>query len=208
MAGDFLLNNPALDVFVLSGSPSEPCGGLQGLEARFPIAMAILPRDIAAPECRAMEARMLTAGTRILRGEAGLVLDLSPGARLEVLAASPRGMVLGLSCGNARFLLPLGADPDLIDSLLHSGQMVSAQVLVLADGGDAAVNPPELFERLQALAAVIGVEADDRRGLPSPEVLKVLDGTTVLRTDRSGWIAFRTDGERLWVEVERPGTGR
>ena len=201
-------NNPALDVFVLSGSPSEPCGGLQGLEARFPIAMAILPRDIAAPVCRAMEARMLTDGTRILRGEAGLALDLSPGARVEFLAARPRGMVLGLSYGKARLLLPLGADPDLIDSLLHSGQLVSAQVLVLADGGYAAVNPPELFERVQALAAVIGVEADDRRGLPSPEVLAALDGTTVLRTALSGWIALRTDGERLWVEVERPTTGR
>jgi competence protein ComEC len=197
-------NSPAIDVFVLSGSASEPCGGLQGLEGRFPVAMAILPRDIAAPECRAMEARLLTAGTRIVRGEAGLALSLGAGARLEVLAASPRGMVLGLSYGKARFLLPLGIDPEMMDSLLHSGRLAAAHVLVLADGGYAAVNPPELFNRLRPLAAVIGVEADDRRRLPSPEVLEALEGTTVLRTDRNGWIEFRTDGDWLWVEVERP----
>ena len=27
----------------------------------------------------------------------------------------------------------------------------------------------------------------------------------VLRTDHHGWIAFRTDGQSLWVEVERRG---
>ena len=152
-----------------------------------------------------MEARLLTAGTRIIRGEAGVALDLGAGARLEVLAASPRGMVLELSYGRARFLLPLGADPEMMDSLLHSGRLATAQVLVLADGGYAAVNPPELFERVRPLAAVIGVEADDRRRLPSPEVIEALAGTTVLRTDRNGWIEFRTDGQRLWVEVERRG---
>jgi len=41
--------------------------------------------------------------------------------------------------------------------------------------------------------------------LPSPEVLATLAGTTVLRTDHHGWIAFRTDGESLWMEVERMG---
>jgi predicted membrane metal-binding protein len=30
-----------------------------------------------------------------------------------------------------------------------------------------------------------------------------LQGYTVLRTDRNGWIELTTDGERMWVEVER-----
>jgi competence protein ComEC len=197
-------NDPVLDVFILSGSAAEPCGGLQGLEERFPVAMAILAWDIAAPECRATEARLLTSGTRVVRAETGLALDLGLGARLEVLAASARGMTLELSYGQARFLLPLGADPDLIDSLLHSGTLAPAQVLVLADSGYAAVNPPELFERVQPLAAILAVDADDRRGRPSPEVLEVLAGTTILRTDRNGWIGFRTNGESLWIEILRP----
>ena len=28
-------------------------------------------------------------------------------------------------------------------------------------------------------------------------------GYTLLRTDRNGWIQLSTDGEQLWVEVER-----
>jgi len=29
------------------------------------------------------------------------------------------------------------------------------------------------------------------------------EGITLLRTDRHGWIEITTDGEKLWVEVER-----
>lgn len=75
---------------------------------------------------------------------------------------------------------------------------------MLADSGCAAVNPAELFESVRPRVVVIPVEAMNKRGLPSPEVLDALQGITVLRTDLNGWIAFRTDGERLWVEVEQP----
>jgi beta-lactamase superfamily II metal-dependent hydrolase len=51
--------------------------------------------------------------------------------------------------------------------------------------------------------ALISVEAGNRGGLPSPETLASLSGTTVLRTDLSGWIELTSDGKQLWVEVER-----
>ena len=47
--------------------------------------------------------------------------------------------------------------------------------------------------------------AGDREGLPSPETLEALEGYTLLRTDRNGWIELTTDGEQMWVEVERRG---
>jgi hypothetical protein len=33
--------------------------------------------------------------------------------------------------------------------------------------------------------------------------LKAVEGYTLLRTDRNGWIQISTDGERMWVEAER-----
>jgi beta-lactamase superfamily II metal-dependent hydrolase len=33
--------------------------------------------------------------------------------------------------------------------------------------------------------------------------LQALEGITVLRTDLNGWIEIKTDGEKMWVEVER-----
>jgi hypothetical protein len=35
------------------------------------------------------------------------------------------------------------------------------------------------------------------------ETLEVVEGYTLLRTDRNGWIELSTDGERMWVEVDK-----
>ena len=50
---------------------------------------------------------------------------------------------------------------------------------------------------------MVSVSTADKQGLPSPETLEALQGYTVLRTDRNGWIELTTDGEQMWVEVER-----
>ena len=42
-----------------------------------------------------------------------------------------------------------------------------------------------------------------RQGLPSPEILEAVQGYTLLRTDRNGWIELITDREQMWVEAER-----
>jgi beta-lactamase superfamily II metal-dependent hydrolase len=50
---------------------------------------------------------------------------------------------------------------------------------------------------------LLSVSAADREGLPSPETLDLQQGYTLLRTDRNGWIELTTDGEQMWVDVER-----
>jgi competence protein ComEC len=51
--------------------------------------------------------------------------------------------------------------------------------------------------------AVISVGADNKFGHPSPEVLARLAGVPVYRTDRRGTVEMVSDGERLWVRMER-----
>jgi hypothetical protein len=43
----------------------------------------------------------------------------------------------------------------------------------------------------------------DRLGFPDAEVLETQQGNGSLRIDRNGWIELTTDGEQMWVEVER-----
>jgi beta-lactamase superfamily II metal-dependent hydrolase len=50
---------------------------------------------------------------------------------------------------------------------------------------------------------LISVAAGNDRGLPSPEVVSWLQGRTVLRTDRDGWIELISDGQLLWAQAER-----
>jgi hypothetical protein len=41
------------------------------------------------------------------------------------------------------------------------------------------------------------------RGLPYLEVIGAQGGYTLLHTEWNGWIELTTDGEQLWVQVER-----
>lgn len=199
------LGSTGLDAFVYSGSPGEACLGLQGLEARFRPALALLPWDVHRPGCRAMEAGFVTAGTRIVRGEHGLTLVLGGGAQLRVIDATRSGLTFELAFGRARILLPLGADPDSMAHLLHSGVLGQTHVLVLADGGHAAVNPPELFQRTQPLVAAAFIDPEVDRAGPSATTIDALRRIRLLRTDQHGWIEFRTDGQSLWIEAAQPG---
>jgi competence protein ComEC len=75
--------------------------------------------------------------------------------------------------------------------------------LLLAQSGYTPLNPPEWIARWQPQVILLSVEAGDEEGRPDVETLAAIEGYTVLRTDRNGWIRLSTDGERLWVEVER-----
>ena len=40
-------------------------------------------------------------------------------------------------------------------------------------------------------------------GLPDRETLQALQGYPLLRTDLNGWGEISTDGEQIWMEVEK-----
>jgi beta-lactamase superfamily II metal-dependent hydrolase len=87
---------------------------------------------------------------------------------------------------------------------LEYGNVIgSVDTLLLADSGYAPTNPPDLIQNVNPQLTVLSVGAGDPNGLPSKEVLDSLDGYSLLRTDRSGWITVITDGEKMRVETER-----
>ena len=47
------------------------------------------------------------------------------------------------------------------------------------------------------------MEVGDYDGLPSPETLETVAAYTLLRIDQNSWLHLITDGQQLWVEVER-----
>ena len=53
--------------------------------------------------------------------------------------------------------------------------------------------------------AVVSVGRDNGYNLPASETLERLSPRRVFRTDVNGDIEMSTDGERLWVEVQRDG---
>ena len=102
-----------------------------------------------------------------------------------------------------RALLPLGVDAETLAAMQAEPGIGPVTALLLPEGGYAPLNPREWIERLSPQVVLLSAIAGDREGLPSPETLKSVEGHTLLRTDRDGWIHLITDGEQMWVEVER-----
>jgi hypothetical protein len=99
--------------------------------------------------------------------------------------------------------LQQGATPDDLVALDYAKLIGNVNALLLGNSGYAPINPPEWIDALRPQVVLVSVSAADKEGLPSPETLELLQGYTVLRTDRNGWIELSTDGKQMWVEVER-----
>jgi beta-lactamase superfamily II metal-dependent hydrolase len=120
-----------------------------------------------------------------------------------MLAVTRRGALLLLELGNFRALLPVGSDQESMESLLKDRRELPVQVLLLAGGGHTSLNPPAWIERWRPQLSLLSVASGNEESLPPPEAQAALQGVTLLRTDWNGWIEISTDGEKMWVEVER-----
>jgi hypothetical protein len=152
---------------------------------------------------RDLRSALSQLGIRPIPDQAGQVLDLGGGARLIVLAVGPRGAVLSLEWESFRALLPVGMDFETLEALQADRTLTPVTALLLADSGYAPINPPEWIKKLKPQVVLLSVVAGDFNGLPSPETIEALEGYNLLRTDQEGWIELTTDGEQMWVEVER-----
>ena len=121
----------------------------------------------------------------------------------RVLTVGSRGATLLLEWDRFRLLLPLGTNLDDLETLGYGDTIGNITALLLADSGYFPSNPPEWIANLRPQVMLLSVSPADKQGLPSPETLELLQGYTLLRTDRSGWIELITDGKQLWVEAER-----
>jgi competence protein ComEC len=135
--------------------------------------------------------------------ETDQTLDLGDGARLRVLATGSRGSVLIIEWQNFRALLPIGASFEAFAELRDGASVGPVSVLALADSGYAPSNPPEWVANLNPELIVLNVAAGDENGMPDDEVLETIKEYSLLRTDRNGWVEIATNGEQMWVNVER-----
>jgi len=193
-----------LDWLVVASPRGEQIAGLTRLLDRFP-PTGVLWAGLPSPSREADYLReSLTAHQiPITNAESGHVFLLGEGAEMRVLTAGPRGAILLLEWDRFRALLPLGISDGDFESLRMGEDIGRVTVYLLADNGYAPLNPYEWIANLNPRLALLSVASDDRDGLPDKTVLESLKGYTLLRTDQNGWIHLTTDGQQMWVEVER-----
>jgi len=151
--------------------------------------------------------------------QAGQQIDLGKGTVIRVV--NPRiplltntesdidnnGVVLELSMGNISFLLTADIWQEAEFELIDHRAIRQSTVLKVAHHGSATSTTAEFLAVVSPQLAVISVGKDNPFGHPSDEVMdrlkKKLGSENIYRTDEQGTIEFITDGERLWVKVER-----
>jgi competence protein ComEC len=106
--------------------------------------------------------------------------------------------------GAVRFLLTGDAERGEEEWMLARGVPLRADVLKVAHHGSATSSTDAWLDAVRPRVALVSVGALNEYGHPSPDRMLALArrGARVLRTDRLGSIALRTDGRRLVVRAE------
>lgn len=193
-----------LDWLIIASTDEDQLAALPRLVERYEPQNVLWAGNVQASfSARLLDEYFAQNSIPVHRAEVGQRLELGEGSFIEVQAEGPRGAVLLIQYKNFRALLPIGVDSSTFESLEYGNTIGKVDVLLLADSGYAPSNPPDIFENLNPQLVVLDVAAGDLSGLPSQDVLEALDGYSLLRTDRNGWIDISTDGAEMRVSVER-----
>ncbi len=198
------LFNRSLDWLVIADIEDEDLSALSGNLERFaPSNVLWAGNNSGTRSASSLWTGLLTQSIPVTRMQPGQSLDLGSDASLDVISIDTRGAVLLIKWDKFRFLLPMGMDFEALENLQQDMSMRGISAFLLAESGYAPLNPPEFINFLQPQLTLLSVSPADRSGLPSPETLDSLQGYNLLRTDQNGWIELTTNGQQMWVEVEK-----
>ncbi len=191
-----------IEWLILAGSSYDQLGGLLGLADRFSVEHALVGIGDQGSTARRVLEELGQYAVRTINAERGTRLELGEGAVLEVLHAGPRGLLIGVKFGALEVLLAPGAGPADAEDLLQQPDFQQWTLVILPECGD-----PDLFEEpwlMHARVEWILLSCDGGTAPTDPEAAPAfLAQHQVLRTDVHGDITISSDGNELWVAVER-----
>jgi len=193
-----------LDWLVVASTAENELASLPRVVERYPPDNILWSGNIQASfSAQTLDKYFAENSVPVTRAETGQKLDMGGGAYIEVKATGGRGCVILVQYKNFRALLPIGVSKETWTALDFGKTIEKTDVLLLADSGYAPSNPPEIIKNINPQLTILSVAAGDKNGNPSQDVLKSLEGYSLLRTDHSGWISVITDGATMRVEAER-----
>ena len=182
-----------LDSLLLTGGSPGALDGLPAVLVRFPAQNAYWNSNMATSTPLNNLVMNLTAqAAPINLLAAGQSLDLGGGARLEVLTASTEGMAVLVNCGSFSVLLPGGISPEALGSL---DIQPPPQVLLLGASDVVLPSTQELVDWSQFQPELVVWQGDPR--------FQESNSPAWLNLSEHGWVELVSDGEKMWVEVEK-----
>lgn len=195
-----------IDAVILSHEDADHAGGLYPLLRRMDVHGLYATADALAA-LDFVHGVPLTIGDRVHLSTRVFIEVLSPPTRSnDRRHASPNeaSLVVMVHLGERRVLLPGDIEAGGEDWLVRSGLDLRADVIAIPHHGSRTSSTSEFVARVSPAVAVASVGVDNRYGHPHEEVIARYRGAIVYRTDEAGDIIIRSDGDRLWVQTQRP----
>lgn len=199
-----------IDILVATHPDSDHVAGLAGVFKRYQVGQ-LITNGQGMHESETYDTVLRTAveqGTSIHTAQAGEIIRIGDGVRLEVLHPSntlsdgrnENSVVLRLVYGDFSLLLTGDTGVASEQMLLTNKQPLQSLVLKAGHHGSDTSSSLPFLTAVRPQIIVISVGADNRFGHPSPEVLERAQavGASVLRTDKMGTIQVATDGKTMW----------
>ncbi len=208
-----------IELVVLTHPHADHIGGLVAVLQRYQVEQVLYPDlDDDSPlyeewlnliEGKDIEYTLAQAGQEVDLGDGVTISVLNPQTPLLTGTESDidnNGVVLRLRRGRASFLLAADIMWEAEFELISRGAELASTVLKVAHHGSKTSTTAEFLAAANPEVAVISV-GENSYGHPSDEVMtrleQALGSENTFRTDEQGTIEFTTDGERLWVRVEK-----
>lgn len=196
--------NRKLDWLIVAATEEDDVAALPRVIERYPPNAVLWSGNTQASfSSRVLNEYLSLQDFQVTNAEPEQILDLGEGATMKVVTTGPRGAILLVEWKNFRALLPIGMSFEALDELRNGAKIGPVSVLSLADAGYAASNPPEWIANLNPEIIELSVDAADQNGMPDSSVLESVKDYELLRTDQNGWIEITSNGEQMWVNVER-----
>ena len=117
-------------------------------------------------------------------------------------------LVLKLTYGDIRFLLPADITHVVESRWVHDGVDLQSEVIFIPHHGSDRSSSTAFIAKVKPRIAVVSCGAENTFGFPHKDVLRRYEGVhaQVYRTDRSGAVTIGTDGRQLVVDAFRTGS--
>lgn len=209
-----------IDAVAITHPDDDHCACLSSLASTFAIRSFVCARPML--ECPCGKCTELVGDARTLVGEDGLCA-VSPGDVLSVGNFSLRViwpqsfedeggngdslcLLAELDCdedGEAdwRSMFTGDVESEQLDAMLEAEGLRTIDVLKVGHHGSRVSLDEHAITALQPKVALISVGAGNSYGHPTPEALSLLEGcgTKVIRTDQSGTVVLRFDGDKMTI---------